>query len=407
MSDYVTFTLDNGLRCVFRKTDEVGYCGLVVKAGSRDDGKDFGLAHFVEHTIFKGTIKRRSRHIASRMECVGGDLNAFTTKEDTTVYTAFPAGYHGRALELLSDLALNSTFPMEELEKERDVVVDEINLYLDNPAEAIFDEFEDLIFKGSAVGHNILGTIETLKELNHEKCLSFRKKFYNASNVTLYIADNCSQERAMRNVARYFDVMPSGERNLLKEPLAHVPMFDKTVVREGYQSHTILGTRISNKYDADRFALYLLNNYLGGPSMNSLLNRELRDKRGYVYNVDSSINLMEDSGTFQIYFGCERKNLKSCLKIIRRLLESLAETSMKPSVFDRIRRQYMGQLIVGGDNRESQAIGMGKSLLYYGQIHDLEFTRSRIMELSAEDIRKAAQKVIESGLSRLTIEPSK
>lgn len=404
-SQYHIFTLDNGLRCVFRQATDVGYCGLVVNAGSRDDGSHLGMAHFVEHTIFKGTLKRRSRHIASRMESIGGELNAYTSKDETTIYTAYPSGYSGRAMELLADLAFASTFPPEELDKEREVVVDEINLYLDNPAESIFDEFEDRIYAGSAIGHNILGTPESVAKLDSESCLEFRSRFYNPANMTLYCVDDCTPAKAFSNINRYFGARKSGEPNNRREVVSNVAVFDDIIVREGYQAHTILGTRISRRDDPRRYALFLLNNHLGGPAMNSLLNRELRDKRGYVYTVDSGINLLEDCGSFQLYFGCDRRHTSACISIAKRLLTSLAENPMKPSVFDKIRRQYLGQLTVSADNRESQATSMGKSLLRFGKIHDTNYTREQIMQLDAEQLRAEAERLLSAGLSRLTIDP--
>lgn len=405
-TDYHIFTLPNGLRCVFSRAAHVGYCGIVVNAGSRDDGDDFGLAHFVEHTIFKGTTKRRSRHIASRMESVGGDLNAYTTKDETTVYTAYPAGFSPRALELIADLAANSTFPADELDKERDVVVDEINLYLDNPAESIFDEFEDRIYAGSTPGHNILVTPESVGKLDTKRCLDFRSRFYTAENMTLFCVDDCTPQRAMANISRYFGSLPSGKRNSSRRLVSPVAPFNDIVTREGHQAHTILGTRVGRRDDPERFALFLLNNHLGGPAMNSLLNRELRDKRGYVYTVDSSINLMEDSGTLQIYFGCDRRHTEPCIRLTRKILTSLAESPMKPSVFDKVRRQYLGQLIVAADNRESQAIGLAKSLMWFDEIHDAAYTERHVMELTAEQVRAAAERILSAGLSRLTIDPA-
>lgn len=405
-TDFQIFTLSNGLKCVFRRSSEVGYCGIVVNAGSRDDGDSFGLAHFVEHTIFKGTHHRQSRHIASRMETVGGDLNAYTTKDHTTIYTAYPAGFSERALDLLSDLASSSTFPKDELEKEREVVGDEINLYLDNPAESIFDEFEDRLFSGTSLGHNILGTPESLKGLSSEKCIAYRQRYYVPQNMTLYCLDNISPEKALTRFEKYFGSMAPGERNERVAVGDSYSPFDEIIERDGHQAHTVMGTRIGKRNDDDRFALFLLNNHLGGPSMNSLLNREMRDKRGYVYTVDSSVSLMDDCGIFQIYFGCDREHTNPGIKIAGRLLTSLAESPMKPALFDKIRRQFLGQLIVGTDNRESRAIAMGKSLLYYGEIRNNDYTREQIMSLTPERLRSCAEKILSKGLSRLSILPT-
>lgn len=400
---YQIFTLSNGLRCVFSRAEGVGYCGIVVNTGSRDDGASHGLAHFVEHTIFKGTGRRRSCHISSRMESVGGELNAYTTKDETVVYTVYPAGYSARALELLADLASDSRFPEPELEKEREVVVDEINSYLDTPGESVFDEFEDRLFAGSGPGHNILGTPESVAALSSGDCLAFRKRFYCASNITVYCTDNCTPAAARRTIERYFGSLPSGSYNYDRGAVIPAEPFDEFLGRGGHQAHTVLGTRIGRRDDPDRYALFLLNNRLGGVAMNSLFNRELREKRGYVYTVDSSVNLMGDCGIFQIYFGCDREHVDPCTSIARRLLSQLAEAPMKPAVFEKARRQYLGQLTVSGDNRESQAIAMGRSLMYYGEIHDTRHVAERILDVSAEQVRGMAERILTSRLSRLTL----
>lgn len=402
-TEYHLFTLGNGLRCVFRRSQDVGYCGIVVNAGSRDDGSNFGLAHFVEHTIFKGTNRRRSHHISSRMETIGGELNAYTTKDETVVYTTYPAGHSSRAMELLVDLASDSTFPACELDKEREVVVDEINSYLDTPSESVFDEFEDRLFAGSTPGHNILGTPQSVNKLDTNCCLAFREKYYCASNMTLYCTDDCTPQQAHKAMERYFGCLISGKYNNVRGYVRDIKPFDESLQRDGHQAHTVLGTRIGNRNDEDRYALFLLNNHFGGMAMNSLLNRELREKRGYVYTTDSSVNLMEDCGIFQIYFGCDVEHVDPCTNIARRLLSQLAESAMKPNLFEKIRRQYLGQLIVGNDNRESQAISMGRSLMYYNEIHDIEYATHRIQAVTPERVRCMAERILTSQLSRLTI----
>lgn len=403
MAQYHLFRLGNGLPCVFRRSEDVGYCGFVVGAGSRDDGDSYGLAHFVEHTIFKGTTHRRSWHISSRMESIGGELNAYTTKEETVVHTVFPAGYSARALELLHDLAANSVFPPAELEKEREVVIDEINSYLDSPGETVFDEFEDLLFAGSSPGHNILGTPESVRCLGSDECRSFLSRYYAASNMALYCMDDCTPEKAYSAMERHFGSLPAGTANRHSGLLPLSDPFDDAIDRHGHQAHTVLGTRIGTRYDDDRYALFLLNNHLGGPAMNSLLNRELREKRGYVYTVDSSVNLMSDCGLFQVYMGCDREHVAPCMAIVKRLLASIADTPMKPAVFERVKRQYLGQLAVSIDNRESMAISMGRSLLCYGRILDSAYVASRVREVTPEQVRVMAERICNAGLSRLTI----
>lgn len=402
-SEYQIFTLGNGLRCVFRRSSGVGYCGVVVKAGSRDDGEFYGLAHFVEHTIFKGTAKRKARHISSRMESVGGELNAYTTKDGTVVYTAYPAGYSPRAMELLSDITSSSVFPEEELEKEREVVIDEINSYLDSPSESVFDEFEERLYAGNAPAHNVLGTPESVRALRREDCLTFLDRYYCAENLVVYCTDDCTPEQAYRNLDKYFGCLKRGAVNMRDNLSVVSPRFDETVEKCGHQAHTVIGARISHRDDENRYALFLLNNHLGGVSMNSLLNRELREKRGYVYTVDSSVCLFDGCGSIQVYFGCDPEHVTPCCRIVKKLLCRLAESPMKSAVFEKARRQYLGQLIVSGDNRESQAMSMGRSLQYYGEVHDIAYAAERIREVSAEQVRAMAEKILDSGLSRLTL----
>ena len=396
--------LENGLRCVFRRGNLVSYCGLAVGAGTRDerDGQ-FGLAHFVEHTLFKGTDKRRSWQISSCMETVGGELNAYTTKEETLVYTVAPHGYEERALELLSDLVSNSRFPADELEREKEVVIDEINSYLDTPSEAIFDEFEDLIYAGSPLGHNILGTPDSVHGLTGQDCLEFIQRNYTPERMVLYLVADIDPKRAERLFRKYFSVLnrPFHRRNELILP--EYRPFEEERGGDRHQCHTLVGTRLFGRQDPRRFALFLLNNYLGGPSMNSVLNRELRDKRGYVYTVDSMVGLLSECGIFEIYFGCDREHVAPCRRIIGKELQKLADAPMKPRVFEAARRQYMGQMLVSTSYADSQAMNLGKSLLYYNRIFEIGSTARALKELTPVDIQEMARLILDNGLSTLTL----
>lgn len=403
---YHTHTLANGLRCVFMPSQRVGYCGVVVNAGSRDDAPGcHGLAHFVEHTLFKGTERRRSRAISNRMECIGGELNAYTTKEETVVYTNFPAGYSARALDLLADLVANSCFPERELEKERQVVIDEINSYLDSPGELIFDEFEDRMFAGSGPGHNILGTPDSVEALQGRQCRQFLDRLYTPDNMAVYCVDNSSPSTAFRRMERCFGAMHFRRDALTERTIPLMPArFSETLSRDSHQSHTVVGARIPSRFWEKRHSMYLLNNYLGGPSMNSLLNRELREKRGYVYTVDSSLGLLSDCGLIAVYYGCDPEHVEPCAKIIERELEKLAETPMKRALFERMRRQYLGQLLVSTAQREAKAIAMGRSLLHFSEIHDTDYAERKIREVTPEEVRNCAEMILNAGLCRLTIE---
>ena len=402
---YNIFELSNGLKCVHLRSDsKVSYCGIAVNAGSRDDGiNKHGIAHFVEHTIFKGTKQRRSWHISNRMERIGGELNAYTSKEETVVYTVAPNGYVRRAIELLADLISNSTFPENELEKERVVVIDEINSYLDSPFDSVYDKFEDMIYCGSSMGHNILGTPESVMSLSSQDCRNFIDKHYTPDNMVVYCVDASPTSKVMRIMEKLLGHLHFKSSSADREIPNIVEQFDETICNNNHQAHTLIGTRVFGKYDPRRFALFLLNNYLGGPCMNSRLNQELRERRGYVYTVDSTLALMSNCGLFQIYFGCDFNHIKKCKQIIRNEIDRLANSPMKPRDFEIAKRQYIGQLHVSSDNRESQAMSMGKSLLYYGEIHDIEWTTKQIKEVTAEDVRSVAELLCADKCSSLTL----
>ncbi len=402
--DYVIETLENGLRCVVRRRPGITYCGVAVGAGTRDEepGK-FGLAHFVEHTIFKGTTHRRSHNISSRMESVGGELNAYTTKEETLVYTTAPQGYAARAVELLGDLVTNCNFPAAELEKEKEVVIDEINSYLDNPAEAIFDEFEDLLYAGSGAGHNILGTPQSVSALTGADCRAFVERHYTPRNMVVYCVSEEAPAAILRLLRRHFGGLQRPNAGNTRVPVPAAPRFDETRDLGLHQCHTLMGARLFGRHDQRRYALFLLNNYLGGPAMNSLFNRELRDKRGYVYTVDSMVGLLSDCGAFQVYFGCDREHVRPCKRLVTRELQKLADTPMKPRIFDAAVRQYLGQLQVAASYAENMAMNLGKSLLYYDKILDTTTTSEALRSLTPADVSEVARIITESGLSSLTL----
>lgn len=405
MKEYIIHTLSNGMRIALKHTDSlVSYIGVAINAGSRDeDPENQGLAHFVEHTVFKGTTSRRSWHISNRMESIGGELNAYTSKEETVLYTNAPAGHAERAIELLADIIARSVFPTKELDMERDVVIEEINSYLDSPADSIFDEFEELIYAGSSLAHNILGTPESVRRLDSKDCRGFLDKWYTPQNMTAYIADPGDPKRLFALMEKYFGTLsfPETPHHRVTPPPA--TGFDEERDRNGHQAHTIVGFRVGGRTNPERYALSLLNNYLGGPCMNSRLNHELREKRGLVYTVDSAIGLLSDTGLMQIYFGCDRKGVKKCLDIIHREIDRLAGETLSQRAFENIRNQYCGQLTVGSDNRENMAMSMGKSLLYYNEIHDVSYVTEQIRCVTPENLRTVAEHLASAPLCRLTI----
>lgn len=403
--NYVMHTLHNGLRVAISQSDAlVSYIGVAVGSGSRDESADrHGLAHFVEHTIFKGTWRRSSAAISSRMESIGGELNACTSKEDTIIYTSAPAGYEDRAIELLADIIANSLFPEQEIATEHEVVIEEIKSYLDSPSENVYDEYEERIFAGNALAHNILGSPESVRALTGRECRQFLDLNYTPGNMVVYISSPVDPDRIVKRVEKHFGLLNFPNRRPDRVVPAAVPHFDEVIDNDGFQAHTIYGARTFSRYDHRRYALYLLNNYIGGPCMSSVLNRELREKRGLVYTVDSFISNFSDVGLMSVYIGCDKANVKKCLKIVRRELDRLSQDSLAPRMLEKIKTQYCGQLLVSSDNRENIAMSMGKSLLHYGEIYDTSYTADRIREVSADELRSVAELLSAENCSRLTL----
>lgn len=399
-------TLSTGLRLVHRKVPgaPVDYCGVVIYAGSRDDENDaLGTAHFVEHTIFKGTQRRQSWHIINRMERIGGELNAYTTKEETVVYTAAPAGNMPRAMELLSDLIINSRFPSSELDKEREVIIDEINSYLDSPADAVYDDFEDLIYSGTSLGHNILGKKEHIQNIGSLDCRTYIKKWYTAPNMVVFYFGAIGFDRVRLNIERFFDSLPTHDvtHRRLRDDFQGAK-FNKIHEIGLHQAHTVMGCTIGNRHSKDRFAVSLLTNILGGPGMNSILNVALREKRGLVYSVDASSSMMEDTGLFTVYFGCDSKDTALCKDIVMENIHQLAKFGLTSTALKAAKKQYLGQLAVASDNRESVAISSGRAALFHNSVMTSAETISMVESISVEQICNVASALTE--MSALTLQ---
>lgn len=389
-------TLANGLRIAYsRRQGNVAYCGLAVNAGSRDESPEHhGLAHFVEHTIFKGTKKRRAWHILNRMERVGGELNAYTTKEETLVYSVFPSGNMERAVELISDLVTNSVFPEKELMKEKEVVIEEIQSYRDTPSEAIFDDFEDIIFKGNELGHNILGTEECLERIGSAECMNHLKRLYVPENMVLFAVGSIPEEKMLRLAERYFahidHRLPLRHRTT---PVIATP-FNTEKLIDSHQAHTIVGAPTFGMHDANKYALLLLNNIIGGPGMNSTLNVAIRERRGYAYTVESSVTLFSDCGLLTIYFGSDEKHVDKCLQLIHRELDRFASKQLSQTALDAAKKQFIGQLLVGSENPENYALSLGKSILNFGNFNSVNEIADRIRAVTPDQIRLAAEAIV-------------
>ena len=397
-------TLPNGLRLVhITTTSQVAWCGLAINAGSRDelDGH-YGLAHFVEHTIFKGTRHRRAWHILNRMERVGGELNAYTTKEGTMLYSVFPQQHLERAIDLLADLVQWSVFPQEELDHERDVVLEEAASYRDTPADAVYDDFEDLLFAGSELGHNILGRKEDLERLTQEDCMRYLKTLYVPSNMAFFSVGPERSERVFRLAEKHLGCMSHAMSPRHRTVPAEVAPFRQVIAMGTHQAHTIVGARMPSMEHPLRYALMLLNNILGGPGMNSLLNVELRERRGYVYTVESTLSLLSDCGWLEIYLGCDPDDVKSSLRVIERIMTRLSEDPLPARRLEAYKVQYCGQLIVAADSTEFMAMRAGRGLLNFGRVKSIDETIERIRAVTPDEVAQAAAYLRADRLSSLT-----
>ena len=397
-------TLTNGLRLVHvNMPTQVAWCGLAINAGSRDeiDGHH-GLAHFVEHTIFKGTSHRRAWHILNRMERVGGELNAYTTKEGTMLYSVFPKQYLDRAVDLLADLVQWSVFPQDELDRERDVVLEEAASYRDTPSDAVYDDFEDFLFAGTELGHNILGKKEDLENLTREDCLRYLKTLYVPTNMAFFSVGPENPERVFRLAEKCFGSMSHAMAPRHRMVPAVNPSFHKVITIGTHQAHTIVGTRVPDMNHPLRYALMLLNNILGGPGMNSLLNVELRERRGYVYTVESTLSLLSDCGWMEIYLGCDPDDVRSSLRVIDRITARLAHEVLPERKLEAYKKQYCGQLVVAADSTEFMAMRAGRGLLYHGKVATIDDTIASIQAVTPQQILEVAAFLQADRLSSLT-----
>ena len=393
--DYFSHILPNGLRIVhLPSASPVSYCGFAVNAGTRDEEMDeFGLAHFVEHMIFKGTEKRKSWHILNRMENVGGELNAYTTKEETFVYSIFMEEHFRRAFELLSDLVFHSQFPEQEIEKEVDVILDEINSYEDSPSELIFDEFENLLFDGHALGHNILGDEQSLLGFGSESGKSFMRRFYAPENMVFFSMGRIPFKKIVQMAESTLSdiAFPLAARN--RTAPGELLSVSRQIHKDTHQAHVLIGGRAYSMHDEKRLPLFLLNNLLGGPGMNNRLNVSLREKNGLVYNVESNVTSYTDTGLASIYFGTDPKNKEKAIRLVYKELAKLREVKLTATQLAAAKKQVIGQLGVSGDNREGLFLGLGKSFLHYNRYDTLPEVFAKVEKLTAGEIREVANEI--------------
>ena len=443
---YNTYTLDNGLRIIHLPSDsQVVYCGYQINAGTRNEepGEE-GLAHFCEHVTFKGTERRKAWHILNCLESVGGDLNAYTNKEGTVYYSAILKEHIARAVDLLSDIVFHSVYPQAEIDKEVEVICDEIESYNDSPAELIYDEFENILFKGSPLGHNILGTAEQVRAFKTEDALRFTRKLYRPDNAIFFAYGDIDFKKLVRLLQRALaddesvvnlaeEKLPqisqitqiSGDENSIateksvssvesvgpknyqsvgpeKYPSVGEEIAGQTIVmqKNTHQAHVMIGTRAYDVNDDRRMPLYLLNNMLGGPGMNAKLNLALREHNGLVYTVESTMVAYGDTGTWSIYFGCDEHDVKRCLRLVRKELDKFMQKPLSDAQLKAAKKQIKGQIGVACDNRENFALDFGKSFLHYGWEKNVDRLYEQVDAITAAQIQAVAQELFDK--DRLT-----
>lgn len=396
---YNTATLPNGLRIIhLPSTSQVVYCGFGINAGTRNElpGEE-GVAHFCEHTTFKGTERRRALTIINCLETLGGELNAFTNKEDTVYYAAILKEHFPKAVDLLSDIVFHSQYPQTEIDKEIEVICDEIESYNDSPAELIYDLFENIIFNGHPLGHNILGDTEQLRTYKSETAKSFTQRFYTPRNAAFFAYGDInfnSLVTMLKKATKGF-----GEQNPIigdadiVVPLPVYTPLTRCIDKGTHQAHVMIGNRAYSVHDERRIALYLLNNILGGPGMNARLNLSLRERNGLVYTVESTMVSYSDTGVWCTYFGCDPHDVKRCLRLVNKELQRVMEKPLTTSQLNAAKRQIKGQLGVACDNRESFALDFGKSFLHYGWEKDITDLFKRIDILTADNIQQVAREI--------------
>lgn len=428
--NYNTHTLANGLRIIHLPSAQpVVYCGYAVGAGTRDEelGREEGMGHFCEHITFKGTERRSSMQILGHLESVGGDLNAFTNKEETVYHAAVLKENIDRAVDLLTDIVFHSTYPQAEIDKEVEVIVDEIESYNDSPAELVYDLFENAVFGGHPLGHNILGTAEKLRRYTTADALRFTRRYYRPENSVFFAYGDVDFQKLVRLLERANAADAAAESvAVVSLPPQQSAISDNSCCGGGkdtaaallppyvaqhiehhmdtHLAHVMLGTRAYDVHDERRIALYLLNNILGGPGMTARLNVSLRERNALVYTVESMAQSYSDTGLWAVYFGCDPKNVKRCLRLIRRELDKVMQRPLRDAQLRAAKRQIRGQIGIACDSRESFALDFAKSYLHYGWKKDVTALCERIDALTAADLQRVAQDLFaEERLTMLVI----
>jgi predicted Zn-dependent peptidase len=393
--NYQFHTLKNGIRIVHQEVkSNVSHCGLMVNTGSRDEHPDeSGMAHFIEHMIFKGTKKRKAYHVLSRIENIGGDLNAFTTKEETCIYASFLSPYYRQSLELFADVAFNSTFPQKEMAKEKDVIIDEINSYNDSPAELIFDDFEEMVFTGHPIGSNILGNIKSVEAFKRNEVFRFIKRNYSTNQMVISSVGNIKFERLVGLIEKYFGSIRTSLNGVHRKPYTDYHQRQSTLNKDSYLTHAVIGNIAYSRNDDKNYALALLTNLLGGPALNTRLNLSIREKYGYAYNIEAAYQPYSDTGVFAIYIGSDRNHINKSLNLVQKELRILREKSLGTIQLQRAKKQITGQLAISFESRLNEMLGIAKSHLHDNEVKTFDEIVNEIEAISTAEILEVANEI--------------
>lgn len=395
--EFVIFELENGIRVVHKqvKSTKVAHLGLFINTGSRDEqDSEKGLAHFIEHTIFKGTKKRKSFHILNRLDSVGGELEAYTTKEETVFHASFLKEHLNRAAELIADITFNSIFPIKEINKEKDVIIDEIASYLDSPYDQIYDDFEELVFGKHPLGSNILGTEKHLKSFSQQSIHNFMNRLYATEEMVISSVGAFSEKRLKETLEKHFNAPIQRKRTHLRETFSSYQKVEQSIQKDHYQSHYICGNMAYSTTENKKNGMILLNNLIGGPAMNSILNMEVRERLGYTYNIESNYSIYTDCGLFSIYLGTDQQYLEKTIAVVNKSLKKLRENELSIRKLTQAKKQIIGQMALGRENNQALMLSYGKSLMVHNRISTLEEIISKVESITAQEVLTIANEIL-------------
>ena len=406
--EYNIHTLPNGIRLLHvPSASAISHACIIINSGSRDEkDENAGLAHFIEHLIFKRTEKRNTNQILNRLESVGADLNAYTTKEYTCVHASFLNPYLDRTLELFNDIVFHSTFPEDEMDKEKSVVLDEIASYLDQPEEAIYDDFEDIVFSGHPLGRNILGTTESVSKITQKDIHQFIKENYHTDKIVIAVLGNYTFNKVIKVGSRHYSEIPANLHSASRQSPLKAPVVTKTFNKPIQQAHVMLGSQAYSLHHPYKTGLLLLNNLLGGNGMSSILNLQIREKYGIAYTIESGYSPLSDTGIFTLYFGTDKEKVNKASNLIFKELRKLRDNPFSEVQLQKAKNKFIGQIALGEENRIGLIISMAKSLIDYNKIDDLQTVFNKIQAVTTTEIGNITNEILdESNLSALTFYP--